>query len=55
MAVGRTIVVFALTAASDNDPDPTWVGVKPEILDDVHPMVELLRQPGCPVHLDNCH
>ena len=55
MAVGRTIVVFALNAASDNNPDPTWVGVKPELLEDVHPIAEILRQPGCPASVENCH
>jgi hypothetical protein len=55
MAVGRTTVVFALTAASDNDSDPIWIGVKPELKDDARLMVERLRQPGCPISLENCH
>jgi hypothetical protein len=54
MAVGRTTAVFALAAASDNDPSPTWKNVRPELTEDAEEIALVLRNPGCPVNRERC-
>jgi hypothetical protein len=54
MAVGRSTALFSLASASDNDPSPTWVKVRRELIEDAEEIAAVLGSPGCPVDANSC-
>jgi len=54
MAVGRTEAYFGMGAASDDDPNPAWSGVRKVTIDGAHKTAKHLRRPGCPQDSGQC-
>jgi hypothetical protein len=54
MAVGRSTALFSLASASDNDPSPTWVKVRRELIEDAEEIAAVLGSPGCAGDSNSC-